>query len=36
VAWDLKVFGYINMCRAFSALMKVRHHQRDRQRGADA
>jgi 3-oxoacyl-[acyl-carrier protein] reductase len=23
-AWDLKVFGYINMCRAFYALMKVR------------
>ena len=25
VAWDLKVFGYINMCRAFYALMKARH-----------
>jgi len=24
-AWDLKVFGYINMCRAFYALMKGRH-----------
>lgn len=24
VAWDLKVFGYINMCRAFYALMKQR------------
>jgi NAD(P)-dependent dehydrogenase (short-subunit alcohol dehydrogenase family) len=24
-AWDLKVFGYINMCRAFYALMKTRH-----------
>jgi len=24
-AWDLKVFGYINMCRAFYALMKARH-----------
>jgi short chain dehydrogenase len=23
-AWDLKVFGYINMCRAFYALMKPR------------
>lgn len=23
-AWDLKVFGYINMCRAFYALMKKR------------
>lgn len=23
-AWDLKVFGYINMCRAFYALMKAR------------
>jgi NAD(P)-dependent dehydrogenase (short-subunit alcohol dehydrogenase family) len=23
-AWDLKVFGYINMCRAFYALMKQR------------
>jgi 3-oxoacyl-[acyl-carrier protein] reductase len=23
-AWDLKVFGYINMCRAFFALMKAR------------
>jgi 3-oxoacyl-[acyl-carrier protein] reductase len=23
-AWDLKVFGYINMCRAFYPLMKVR------------
>ena len=23
-AWDLKVFGYINMCRAFYALMKGR------------
>jgi NAD(P)-dependent dehydrogenase (short-subunit alcohol dehydrogenase family) len=23
-AWDLKVFGYINMCRAFYALMKTR------------
>jgi len=23
-AWDLKVFGYINMCRAFYALMKRR------------
>ena len=25
VAWDLKVFGYINMCLAFYALMKARH-----------
>jgi hypothetical protein len=23
-AWDLKVFGYINMCRTFYALMKAR------------
>jgi 3-oxoacyl-[acyl-carrier protein] reductase len=23
-AWDLKVFGYINMCRAYYALMKKR------------
>ncbi|HEY0440191.1 MAG TPA: short-chain dehydrogenase/reductase [Xanthobacteraceae bacterium] len=23
-AWDLKVFGYVNMCRAFYALMKTR------------
>ena len=23
-AWDLKVFGYINMCRRFYALMKQR------------
>jgi 3-oxoacyl-[acyl-carrier protein] reductase len=23
-AWDLKVFGYINMCRAFYVLMKQR------------
>ena len=23
-AWDLKVFGYVNMCRAFYALMKER------------
>src|SRR5262249_15461496 len=23
-AWDLKVFGYINMCRAYYALMKDR------------
>jgi 3-oxoacyl-[acyl-carrier protein] reductase len=23
-AWDLKVFGYVNMCRAFYALMKPR------------
>jgi NAD(P)-dependent dehydrogenase (short-subunit alcohol dehydrogenase family) len=23
-AWDLKVFGYINMCRRFYALMKAR------------
>ena len=23
-AWDLKVFGYINMCRAYYALMKAR------------
>src|SRR5436190_18367498 len=23
-AWDLKVFGYVNMCRAFYALMKAR------------
>src|SRR5713101_8469425 len=23
-AWDLKVFGYVNMCRAFYALMKSR------------
>ena len=23
-AWNLKVFGYINMCRAFYALMKAR------------
>lgn len=25
-AWDLKVFGYINMCRAFFSLMKARRH----------
>jgi len=25
-AWDLKVFGYINMCRAFYAKMKARGH----------
>jgi len=25
-AWDLKVFGYINMCRAFYALMQKRKH----------
>jgi len=25
-AWDLKVFGYINMCRRFYALMKARGH----------
>ncbi len=25
-AWDLKVFGYINMCRAFYAGMKARGH----------
>lgn len=25
-AWDLKVFGYINMCRAFYAAMKARGH----------
>ena len=25
-AWDLKVFGYVNMCRAFYALMKARGH----------
>jgi len=25
-AWDLKVFGYINMCRAFYAGMKTRGH----------
>lgn len=25
-AWDLKVFGYINMCRRFYALMKQRGH----------
>jgi len=25
-AWDLKVFGYINMCRAFYAAMKIRGH----------
>jgi NAD(P)-dependent dehydrogenase (short-subunit alcohol dehydrogenase family) len=25
-AWDLKVFGYVNMCRAFYALMKSRGH----------
>ena len=25
-AWDLKVFGYINMCRAFYAEMKSRGH----------
>jgi 3-oxoacyl-[acyl-carrier protein] reductase len=24
-AWDLKVFGYVNMCRAFYASMKARH-----------
>jgi hypothetical protein len=24
-AWDLKVFGYVNMCRAFYTLMKARH-----------
>src|SRR5688572_2384961 len=23
-AWDLKVFGYVNMCRRFYALMKAR------------
>ena len=32
-AWDLKVFGYVNMCRAFYALMKARKARRDRQRG---
>lgn len=25
-AWDLKVFGYINMCRAFYSAMKARGH----------
>jgi len=25
-AWDLKVFGYINMCRRFYALMQQRRH----------
>lgn len=25
-AWDLKVFGYINMCRTFYAAMKARGH----------
>ena len=25
-AWDLKVYGYINMCRRFYALMKARGH----------
>ena len=25
-AWDLKVYGYINMCRRFYALMKQRGH----------
>ena len=25
-AWDLKVFGYINLCRAYHALMKERGH----------
>jgi 3-oxoacyl-[acyl-carrier protein] reductase len=25
-AWDLKVFGYINMCRAYYGLMKARGH----------
>ncbi|HUL90105.1 MAG TPA: short-chain dehydrogenase/reductase [Pseudolabrys sp.] len=25
-AWDLKVFGYVNMCRAFYALMQKRKH----------
>lgn len=25
-AWDLKVFGYINMCRAFYSAMKERRH----------
>src|SRR5215470_2217827 len=25
-AWDLKVFGYVNMCRAFYALMRTRGH----------
>jgi 3-oxoacyl-[acyl-carrier protein] reductase len=25
-AWDLKVFGYINMCRAYYGLMKTRGH----------
>ena len=25
-AWDLKVFGYINMCRAFYGAMKDRGH----------
>src|SRR5215813_13077737 len=24
-AWDLKVFGYVNMCRAFYALMQKRN-----------
>ena len=36
-AWDLKVFGYINMCRAFYApdegAQVRRHRQRRRQRG---
>ena len=31
-AWDLKVFGYINMCRRFYALMRGRGPRRHRQR----
>ena len=30
-AWDLKVFGYINMCRRFYAEMKSRRPRRDHQ-----
>jgi hypothetical protein len=25
LGWELKVFGYINICRTFYALMKARH-----------
>jgi len=43
-AWQLKVFSYIDLCRAFYPLLKARsspalhslHRQRDRQRGRDA
>ncbi len=30
-AWDLKVFGYINMCRRFYAEMRIARARRDRQ-----